>query len=122
MLVELGVCGLLFYFEGVLFLSLYVFMHCLFANIVHTIVSFRCGISLARYYPLLVGWMLDEWLCASAVAVFGWLACALLVPHSFLMVRRKSYLAVVGIVMAGIGGNGGVLDVEVVITTLVEVR
>jgi hypothetical protein len=100
-LVELGVCGLLFCFEGVFFLSLYGFMHCLLANIVHTIVSFafsaRCGISLARYYPLLVGWMLDEWLlCASAVAAFGWLACALLVPHSFLMVRRKSYLVVVG--------------------------
>jgi len=62
--------------------------------------------------------------CVPLLSLFlaGWHACALLVPHSFLMVRRKSYLAVVGIVMAGIGGNGGVLDVEVVITTLVEVR
>jgi hypothetical protein len=44
---------------------------------VHTIVSFafsaRCGISLARYYPLLVG-RLDEWLCVPLLSLLsaGW--------------------------------------------------
>jgi len=40
----------------------------------------RLRISLARYYPLLVGRMV---VCAS-VAPFGWHACTFLVPHSFI--------------------------------------